>query len=360
MNHVLNGVRAIGLSLFALAGCHTVTDTSHYGTTGGPGAGGNGGTTSTSGPTSGPSSSTTSSSGGPSSIPFAVDDVYAPSGFMGDGESPGALVDAPTCTMRAGEKKGLCHHVTWKPGMKGWAGIYWQYPDGNWGTKPGHSIAAGATAISFWAWGSKGGEKVDFFAGINPPDGFKVETGDITLTTTPTQYFVKLGSAKYDVVVGAFGWSSGTSDGKTPVQFYVDDIQWQTVAGGPGCTAKTAANYDPNATTDDGSCQFAVTFQVDMSSVMLTPADVVNLQATFNKWCGDCNPLTDPNKTGTWSVTLPLAPGAYEYKYTTNGWNGQVESVPLACDVTNGAQHNRGFTVVKDPLTLAVKWGLCP
>jgi hypothetical protein len=358
MNHAVK----IGLVLALVTGCHGTSETPHYGTGGASGTtttGGAGGDTTTgAGPGPGPSSGT--GTGGPAPIPFAVDDYYAPSGFMGDGELPGALVDAPSCPSRAGEKRGLCHRITWKPGAKGWSGIYWQYPDGNWGTAAGHAIVPGATQISFWAWGAKGGEKVDFFSGINPPDGYKVETGDITLTTTPTQYFVKLQGAKYSAVVGAFGWSSGTSDGKTPVVFYVDDIQWQEAKGGPGCTSKAAMNYDPSATSDDGTCNYAVTFQVDMAGVTLTPTEVVTLQATFNKWCGDCNPLTDPGKTGIWSVTLPLVPGDYQYKYTTNGWIGQAESVPLACDVTQGAQHNRGFTVAAAPLTLAVKWGACP
>jgi hypothetical protein len=348
MNHAVK----IGLAFALLTSCHGTSETPRYGTGGAGGSGAGGSST--------VGSTGTGTTTGPAPIPFAVDDFYAPSGFMGDGESPGALTDAPTCPTRAGDKHGLCHQVTWKPGAKGWAGIYWQYPDGNWGTATGHTIAPGATQISFWAWGSKGGEKVDFFSGINPPDGYKVDSGDLTLTTTPTQYVLKLSGVTYSTVVGAFGWSSGTSDGTTPVTFFVDDIQWQHVEGGPGCTGKTAMNYDPNATTDDGSCQYAVTFQVDMAGVTLAPTDVVNLQATFNKWCGDCNPLADPGKTGTWSVVLPLKPGDYQYKYTTNGWNGQAETVPLACDVTMGAQHNRGFTVAADPLTLAVKWGVCP
>jgi hypothetical protein len=339
---------SFGLAFVLLASCHGTSETPHYGTTGGGGSAGAG------------SSSSSGLPSGPAPIPFAVDDYYSPSGFMGDGEQPGGLTDAPACPARAGDALGKCHHVTWKPGAKGWAGVYWQYPDGNWGTAAGHAIDPGATRVSFWAWGKSGGEKVDFFSGINPPDGYKVETGDLTLTATPTQYFLKLAGATYGTVVGAFGWSSGTSDGSTPVEFYVDDIQWQTAAGGPGCTSPMAMNYDPSATMDDGTCQFAVTFQVDMTAVTLAPTDVVTLQATFNKWCGDCNPLTDPGHTGTWAVTLPLAAGDYQYKYTTNGWNGQTEDVPLPCDVTAGAQHNRGFTVAAAPLTLAVKWSTCP
>ncbi len=346
MNHAV----MIGLAFAFLTGCHGTSETPNYGTGGASSTSGTGGTGGNGG----------TGSDGPAPIPFAVDDYYAASGFMGDGEAAGGLTDAASCPTRAGEKRGLCHHITWNPGSKGWAGTYWQYPDGNWGTLAGREIVSGATQISFWAWGEKGGETVEFFSGINPPDGYKVTSGNIVLTTTPTQYIVKLQGAMYSTVVGAFGWSSGTSDGATPVTFYVDDIQWQEAAGGSGCTSETAMNYDPSATMDDGSCQYAVTFQIDMTGVTLAPGDIVTLQATFNQWCGDCNPLADPDKTGIWSVTLPLQTGAYEYKYTTNGWAGQVEDVPLACDITGGAQKNRGFTLAAEPLTLPVKWGACP
>jgi hypothetical protein len=181
------------------------------------------------------------------------------------------------------------------------------------------------------------------------------------LTAEPAQYFVKLGTSMYSDVVGGFGWSSGTSDGATPVVFHIDDIQWQAVAGGAGCTKEDATNYDPNAVEDDGSCLFPVTFQVDMKAVTLAPADIVYVQSTFNQWCGVCNPAADADMDGVWEVTLPLANGTYEYKYTTNGWDGQVEEVPLACDVTGGMYKNRGFTVADAALTLPLHaWSECP
>jgi hypothetical protein len=156
-----------------------------------------------------------------------VDDYFAASGYMGDGVQPGALTDDATCPERAGEKRGLCHHITSKPGSNGWAGIYWQFPDGNWGMAAGHDVAPGATQITFWAWGAAGGEKVDFFAGMNPPDGFKVDPGAVTLTTTPTQYSLSLQGAAYKSVVGPFGWSAATPGGAPPLVFYVDDLQWR-------------------------------------------------------------------------------------------------------------------------------------
>ena len=50
-------------------------------------------------------------------------------------------------------------------GPKGWAGIYWQYPENNWGDKgPGLDLS-GATKVTFWARGKNGGEWVKFFVG---------------------------------------------------------------------------------------------------------------------------------------------------------------------------------------------------
>jgi len=343
--------------ILGVAGCHGTSETPNYDDTTGAGAG----TTATGGSAgAGTGGNTTTGVDGAAPIPFAVDSYYVPSGFMGDGETPGGLVDDASCPVRAGEEKGLCHHLTWKPGAKGWAGVYWQYPDGNWGTAEGREISPGATRISFWAWGKNGGEKVAFFAGIQEADGFHVESGDIVLTTEPTQYFIQIGGAVYDKVVGGFGWSSGTSDGATPVVFHVDDVQWQK-AEDPGCTNKEATNYDPNAVADDGSCLLPVTFEVDLAAVTLAPTDIVHVQSTFNQWCGVCNPMADADKDGVWSVTLPLAAGTYEYKYTTNGWDGQVEDVPLACDVTGGMFENRGFTVADKAVTLPLHaWSECP
>src|SRR6478735_6852338 len=82
----------------------------------------------------------------PSTLPFAVDDWYGPSGYMGDGEHSGAIKDAQMCLpSRPSTWIGHCHRYTWTPSGTAWAGVYWQYPDGNWGDKPGLTIPAGAT-----------------------------------------------------------------------------------------------------------------------------------------------------------------------------------------------------------------------
>ncbi len=162
----------------------------------------------------------------PSVLPFAVDDWYGPSGYMGDGESPGAIADSMTCRDdRPSTWIGGCHRYTWTPGEAMWAGVYWQYPDGNWGDLPGLPVPAGATRITFRAWGDTGDEKIDFMVGMMAVDGFQVTREQVELGTEPEQFTLELGGSAYTEVVGGFGWVA--KDSATPVTFSIDDIRWE-------------------------------------------------------------------------------------------------------------------------------------
>ena len=163
---------------------------------------------------------------GPTVLPFAVDDWYGPSGYMGDGESPGAIADAQTCRDdRPTTWMGNCHRYTWTPGTQGWGGVYWQYPDGNWGSQVGLEIPAGATKVSFRAWGATGNEKVDFMVGMMAVDGFELKIADVELGTEPAQFSIDLAGTTYDRVVGGFGWVG--HDSTSAVTFGLDDIRWE-------------------------------------------------------------------------------------------------------------------------------------
>lgn len=162
----------------------------------------------------------------PTGLPMTVDDWYAPSGYMGDGSKPGGISHAEICAdPRPAEWKGRCHRFIWTPGSEKWGGVYWQYPDGNWGAQPGLEVPKGATKVSFYAWGAKGGEVVSFMAGMMAVDGFELKKDKAVLTATPTQYVIDLGATSYDKVVGGFGWAAGES--ATSVTVYVDDVRWE-------------------------------------------------------------------------------------------------------------------------------------
>ncbi|NTX03215.1 MULTISPECIES: hypothetical protein [Myxococcus] len=164
---------------------------------------------------------------GPTTVlPLTVDGTWAPSGYMGDGAS-GGIVSAPECAAtRPGTGKGDCHKFTYTAGGGNWGGVWWQYPESNWGDLPGFEVPEGASVLSFYAWGATGGEVVKFLVGLSTTaDGFSLDTGDQTLTAEPKEYTIDVSRVRYRKVVGGFGWVAGGKP--TPVVFYVDDIQWR-------------------------------------------------------------------------------------------------------------------------------------
>ncbi len=117
--------------------------------------------------------------------------------------------------------------------------------------------------------------------------------------------------------------------------------------------------------TDDTNCTPVgadpmVTFRVDMNEytgTFTTP----ELNGTFNGWCGNCNPMTDDDMDGVWEVTLPIANGSYEYKFSFDNWAGQ-EDLTLAspnCTVSDGTFTNRTLEVAGDAVLDAVCWESC-
>ena len=70
-----------------------------------------------------------------------------------------------------------------------------------------------------------------------------------------------------------------------------------------GCIDSTATNYNANANVDDGSCEYNVTFVLDMrqiNEIYSTP----EVNGTFNSWCGNCAQMTDNNNDSIWELSL--------------------------------------------------------
>ncbi len=115
-------------------------------------------------PTVEPTPTSTPTPSLPAFTPIDVTDAFYPSGWMGDRdditfddswtENPHSKPTSIKITYSAASSQG-----------EGWAGIYWQYPSENWGDKPEGRDSTGATKLTFWARGEKGGEKAKFKAG---------------------------------------------------------------------------------------------------------------------------------------------------------------------------------------------------
>jgi hypothetical protein len=102
---------------------------------------------------------------------------------------------------------------------------------------------SGATALTFWARGARGGEVVDFFmggVGRNPstgvpetryPDSSPVAKIRVVLGTAWRQYRIDLTGRNLTYVLGGFGWAAAMADNPAGVAFDVDDVEYEL---GPG------------------------------------------------------------------------------------------------------------------------------
>ncbi|MEZ4885374.1 MAG: T9SS type A sorting domain-containing protein [Chitinophagales bacterium] len=87
-----------------------------------------------------------------------------------------------------------------------------------------------------------------------------------------------------------------------------------------------------------------VTFRVNMALEDTNPAGVF-MGSNLDGWSGNIA-MTQLNNSDIWYVTIPLAPGAYEYKFINGPGFCCQESVPDACNVVLGSGfQNRGVTV---------------
>ena len=117
--------------------------------------------------------------------------------------------------------------------------------------------------------------------------------------------------------------------------------------------------------SEDGFCvppppSSDVTFRVDMSEYP-GAYGTVNLNGSFNGWCGTCATMTDDNGDGVYESTQELEEGlVYEYKFTVDGWTAQEEFAEgTSCTSTIDGYTNRTLEVAGDEVLPAVCWNEC-
>jgi len=155
---------------------------------------------------------------------------YIPSGYMGD-YSDLKVNDRWKDQPRAGK---TCIRIEYTPKMSqgaGWAGIYWQNPANNWGTRKGGYDLSGAKRITFWARGAEGGEALSEFkiGGITGEysDTDTLAISDIELTKNWKRYEIDLSDADLTSIIGGFCWSANLDSNPDGVVFFLDDIIYE-------------------------------------------------------------------------------------------------------------------------------------
>ncbi len=165
--------------------------------------------------------------------PVDVEKDFISSGWMGDGEKGKQYLQMTPVTgenPRPNDENNVVMKVRYQVGSIGWAGVYWQWPPNNWGDKPVKQIK-GATKVTFWAAGQKGGEIVEFKAGgvTGKPcqDSFEVSLGRVALTKQWKRYEILLRRDERTplAVVGAFAWVAEATPGG--LTFFIDSIRYE-------------------------------------------------------------------------------------------------------------------------------------
>jgi hypothetical protein len=160
----------------------------------------------------------------------SADNHYIPSGWMGDyGDIK--INDQSTDNPHGGKTCIQFVYSAKKSQNQGWAGVYWQNPANNWGSKKGGFDLTGMTKLTFWARGQKGGEilqkvKVGGISGTYP-DSAEVEMGPIQLTDAWQQFTVNLADKDLSYISGGFAWVITADQNPDGATFYFDDLKFE-------------------------------------------------------------------------------------------------------------------------------------
>lgn len=163
--------------------------------------------------------------------PFAsrnLDELFYPDGFMGDFNSIHLNYHSSMNPFEGGS----CVEIKYSAdGPKGWAGIYWLYPNNNWGNQASGRNLVGANKLTFHARGERGGEKAEFKIGgvtgkyedsVNPP-----KTILVILTSEWKEYTITLNDLDLSNVFGGFCWVTNTAQNPKGCTIYLDKIEYK-------------------------------------------------------------------------------------------------------------------------------------
>ena len=160
----------------------------------------------------------------------APDNHYTPSGWMGDYGD--IKMNEQFLTNPHGGSTSIQIGYSAK-GAQGarWAGVYWQNPSNNWGTRPGGYDLTGAKKLTFWARGEKGGERIEEFkiGGITGEyaDSDVAGIGPVVLTLEWQPFTIDLDGKDLSSISGGFCWVANADGNPTGFTIYLDDIRYE-------------------------------------------------------------------------------------------------------------------------------------
>lgn len=194
--------------------------------------------------------------------------------------------------------------------------------------------------------------------------------------------------ASVDVTVNgaaasSFGFTNGNNSSDSLITLNGDIVEFNFVSGNWD-TEITFQVYDPSGfqilnigpfANNDGNDSFlltdtsnstclpqnvSVTFSVDMNNTtasFTTP----EINGDWNSYCGNCDPMSDPDGDNIWETTLTLLSGSYEYYFTAD--NVLIEETLSSVEsCTNGNPNvtRRILNISTQSVTLpTVCWSSC-
>ncbi len=131
-----------------------------------------------------------------------------------------------------------------------------------------------------------------------------------------------------------------------------------------GCMDAGANNYDSLAQVDDGSCEYDVTFVVDMNCSGLTPTTLAATGPADN-WSGNTYLLSDADGDGIWEGTYSVT-DSFVYLYVVDSWadsefsglfNEMLNGTNSCAPVTDNLSY--AYRLASAPSTTADTYGQC-
>lgn len=156
--------------------------------------------------------------------------AFIPSGWMGDHSDISLFLTDTSNPHSPPDSIRIGYSAAGSMGQD-WAGIYWLYPENNWGNRVEGQNLAGYSRLTFWARGKVGGEHAEFKVGGvtgTYPDSLALRTtGNVKLTTGWQQYSIDLSGEDLSHVIGGFCWVTNADLNPDGCTIYLDDIYFE-------------------------------------------------------------------------------------------------------------------------------------